>query len=93
MLAFHLTHTGKATILVTEVEDPSRFGIVVHDMETKKVSQFVEKPTVYMGNHINAGMYIFDLSILNDIELKNVSLEKEIFPKLVENGLIYAHPL
>lgn len=29
-------------------------------------------------------MYIFNYSILDDIELKNVSLEREIFPKLAE---------
>ena len=46
------------------------------------VSDFIEKPKEFVGEYINAGMYIFDYSILNDIELKNVSLEWEIFPKL-----------
>lgn len=89
MINFHLKHEGKATILVTEVEDPSRFGIVVHDEDTMKVSQFVEKPKDYLGSFINAGMYIFDMNVLNQIELKNVSLEKEIFPKLALEGNMF----
>ena len=93
MIQFHLSHPGRATILVTEVEDPSRFGIVVHDEKTLKVSQFVEKPKDYIGSFINAGMYIFDLNIIRDIELKNVSLEKEIFPRLADNGDLFVHRL
>lgn len=38
-------------------------------------------------------MYIFDLPILNRIELKNVSLEREIFPKLAEEGMMYVEHL
>ena len=38
MIDFHLTHKGLATILVTKVENPSRFGIVVHNKQTKLVS-------------------------------------------------------
>ena len=37
MIDFHVSHKGLATILVTKVENPSRFGIVVHDKESKKV--------------------------------------------------------
>ena len=38
-------------------------------------------------------MYIFDLPILNRIELRDVSLEREIFPKLAEEGLMYVKHL
>lgn len=38
-------------------------------------------------------MYIFDLPILTRIELKNVSLEREIFPKLAEDGMMYVKHL
>ena len=93
MIDFHVSHKGLATILVTKVENPSRFGIVVHDKQSKKVSQFVEKPKEWVGDYINAGMYIFDLPILNRIELRDVSLEREIFPKLAEEGLMYVKHL
>ena len=38
MIDFHLSHKGLATILVTKVENPSRFGIVVHNKEDNKVN-------------------------------------------------------
>ena len=42
---------------VTTVEDPSRFGVVVSDAaKGGVVTGFVEKPTTYVGNNINAGM-------------------------------------
>jgi len=56
----------------------------VYDESTYKVSKFVEKPSEYVGSFINAGMYIFDLEVINTIPLKNISLEREIFPKLVD---------
>ena len=92
MIDLHLSHKGKATILVTKVENPSRFGIVVHN-EQGHVSQFIEKPKEFVGNYINAGMYIFDLNILEDIELKNISLERVIFPDLAKRGLMYCKRL
>ncbi len=93
MIDQHLNHKGEATILVTKVSNPQRFGIVVHDDKSKLVSRFVEKSKEYVGNYINAGMYIFDVTVLNKIELKNVSLERKIFPELAEQGLMYVKRL
>lgn len=92
MIDLHLSHKGKATILVTKVSNPSRFGIVVHDQKGL-VSKFIEKPKEFVGDFINAGMYIFDLDILEEIELKNISLERVIFPSLAERGLMYVKRL
>ena len=45
MLAFHKKTGAEGTILVTQVEDPSKYGVVVMD-ESCKVERFVEKPKV-----------------------------------------------
>jgi ADP-glucose pyrophosphorylase len=45
LLAFHKKIGAEATILVTQVEDPSKYGVVVTD-ESGKVDRFVEKPKV-----------------------------------------------
>ena len=45
MLAFHAKSGGDATILVTRVDDPSKYGVVVMD-GAGKVERFVEKPQV-----------------------------------------------
>lgn len=44
VLAYHKSHGGEATILVTKVEEPSKYGVVVFDEASGKVDHFVEKP-------------------------------------------------
>lgn len=93
LLKFHRSHGKEGTIMVTKVEEPSKYGVVVYDQATGKIQQFVEKPQVYVGNKINAGMYIFNPAVLHRIELKPTSIEKEIFPKMAEQQQLYALPL
>jgi len=88
LLAFHKSHGAEGTIMVTKVEEPSKYGVVV-GQEDGKILKFVEKPQVFVGNKINAGIYIFNPSILNRIEPKPTSIEKEIFPKMAQEGQLY----
>jgi len=92
MLAFHKSHGREGTILVTRVEEPSKYGVVVAD-ETGKIQRFVEKPKIFVGNRINAGLYIFNPQILNRIELKPTSIEKETFPAMAASGNLYCMDL
>jgi len=89
LLAFHNAHGAEGTIMVTKVEEPSKYGVVVAQ-EDGKIMKFVEKPQVFVGNKINAGIYIFNPSILNRIEPKPTSIEKEIFPKMAQEGQLYS---
>jgi mannose-1-phosphate guanylyltransferase len=89
MIDFHKRKNSDITVLVTRVENPGRYGIVVHDLNDFKVQKFVEKPQEYVGDYINAGIYIFSERMLDKIELKNVSLEREIFPKVADEGRMY----
>lgn len=89
MLEFHLKHGCEGTIMVTKVEEPSKYGVVVAS-DDGKIAKFVEKPQVYVGNKINAGLYIFNPSILGRIELKPTSIEKEIFPFMASEGQLYS---
>jgi len=89
LLEFHKSHGGEGTIMVTKVDEPSKYGVVLSGPDGK-ISQFVEKPQVYVGNKINAGLYIFNPSILNRIQPKPTSIEKEIFPKMASEGKLYA---
>ena len=74
--------------MVTEVQDPSKYGVVVAD-DNNKIERFVEKPQVYISNKINAGLYLFNTSIIDRIENRPTSIEREIFPKMAEAGDIY----
>ena len=46
-----------------------------------------------MGNKINAGLYIFNPSVLDRIPLKPTSIEKEVFPKMASSQNLYAFVL
>ena len=89
MIDFHKTHKCEGTIVVTRVEEPSKYGVVVYD-QSGKVERFVEKPTEFVSNRINAGLYIFSKTILNRIPLKPTSIEKETFPQMAKVQQLYA---
>jgi mannose-1-phosphate guanylyltransferase len=90
MLAFHLAHQAEATIFVTKVEEPSKYGVVVYDEASGKVDRFVEKPQTFVGNKINAGIYVLSPCVLDRIELRPTSIEKEVFPPLAAEGKLFA---
>ncbi|KAK1364907.1 Mannose-1-phosphate guanylyltransferase [Heracleum sosnowskyi] len=86
MIEFHKSHGGEASIMVTKVDEPSKYGVVMMEESTGKVDRFVEKPKLYVGNKINAGIYLLNPSTLNRIELRPTSIEKEVFPKIAKEG-------
>jgi mannose-1-phosphate guanylyltransferase len=49
----------------------------------------VEKPSVFVSNKINAGLYLFNISMIDRIPMKPTSIEREIFPKMAEDGQLY----
>lgn len=89
MLDFHKTHKAEGTIVVTRVAEPSKYGVVVYD-DNGLVDKFVEKPTEFVSNKINAGLYLFSKTILNRIDLKPTSIEKETFPAMAGQRQLYA---
>jgi mannose-1-phosphate guanylyltransferase len=89
MLNFHRAHGGEGTILVTKVQDPSKYGVVIAD-EKGQIQQFVEKPQTPVGDKINAGIYLFNVDILSRIELKPTSIERDIFPKIAAEKKLYS---
>ncbi|XP_052779229.1 mannose-1-phosphate guanyltransferase beta-like [Mya arenaria] len=93
MIKFHKHHGKQGTIMVTKVEEPSKYGVVVYDAETGRINQFVEKPQEYVSNKINAGMYMFSPAMLDRIELKPTSIEKEVFPDMAKDGQLYTMEL
>jgi mannose-1-phosphate guanylyltransferase len=92
LVEFHRSRGAQATIALTPVEDPSLFGVVAVDA-TGKVESFIEKPGAQEAptNLINAGVYVLEPSFLDLIpEGGRVSVEREVFPALVEQGALYA---
>jgi mannose-1-phosphate guanylyltransferase len=86
LLEFHKEHGGGVTIGLTEVDDPSHYGVVDQDLHGR-ILRFVEKPKreEAPSNRINAGIYIMEKSILRYIPKdREVSVERETFPLLIE---------
>ncbi len=51
--------------------------------------KLIEKPQVFIGNKINAGIYIFNPSILDKIA-HLTSIENEIFPIMIQEGKLFS---
>ena len=92
LVDFHARRGGDATISLTPVEDPSRYGVVATD-DVGRVTEFVEKPEPASApsNLINAGTYVVEPQVLDRIAAdRPVSIERETFPALVAAGALYA---
>lgn len=63
------------------MEEPSKYGVVVYS-DQGRIEKFVEKPTEFVSNKINAGMYIFNPSIMKRIEVKTLWLKKKAVTQL-----------
>ncbi|KAF5285288.1 hypothetical protein FQR65_LT13278 [Abscondita terminalis] len=89
---FHNRHGHEGTIVVTKVEEPSKYGVVVYN-ELNAIQSFVEKPQEFISNKINAGLYILNPSVIDRIKLQPTSIEKEVFPDMARDGELYAFEL
>jgi NDP-sugar pyrophosphorylase family protein len=87
-----LTNASIATIALTTVADPSKFGVA--KMKGNKIVDFVEKPTIENAPSklINAGIYVFTSKIFEYIPNKHFSMiETEVFPELIKNDQFYGY--
>ena len=84
MIEFHKSHGKQGTLVVTPVDDPSKYGVVVSN-DQHEILSFVEKPKKFISNKINAGLYLFSSNILDRIENKPTSIEREIFPLMAKD--------
>ncbi|MCU4185703.1 NDP-sugar synthase [Acidiferrimicrobium sp. IK] len=92
LIAFHRARRAAATIALTPVEDPSRYGVVPTDADGR-VTAFIEKPPADQAptNLINAGTYVLEPSVLDRIAPGGpVSIERTTFPALVEERTLFA---
>jgi mannose-1-phosphate guanylyltransferase len=92
-IAQHEATGAEATLALVAVADPTAYGVVVLD-ERRAVTDFVEKPSPedVPSNLISAGAYVLERRILDRIAPeRNVSIEREVWPLLVGNGL-YGFP-
>ena len=88
LVKFHKAKSAVITIAVTQMKNPSAYGVIECDKNgyavsfTKKTKADEIKP-----HYINAGVYVIEPELLREIpEDRPVSVEREIFPALLQKG-------
>ncbi|ODS38006.1 MAG: hypothetical protein A7316_08730 [Candidatus Altiarchaeales archaeon WOR_SM1_86-2] len=96
LMSAHIKNTENgalATIVLTPVEDPSRYGVA--KIKGDKIIKFIEKPDKGKApsNLINAGVYVFENDVLDYIpdRRESIMIEREVFPKLAGEGKLFAY--
>jgi mannose-1-phosphate guanylyltransferase len=87
-IAQHSSTGAAATLALVAVEDTSSYGVVPCGPDGA-VEAFLEKqPGPAPTNRINAGAYVLERSVVEMVPPgRAVSIEREVFPELVGNGL------
>ena len=87
-VGYHRKKGGIATVSLWPVEDPTPYGVVDLDQDGR-IRRFQEKPKreEAFSNLINAGAYALEEEILSYIGKGFVSMEREVFPNILEEGM------
>lgn len=84
---FHFNSNARCTLWLVPQVDCSRYGSVTTESDGSVVA-FGEKARTHGAGLINSGVYLIDRCVLSQIpKSRATSLEREVFPKLVGNGL------
>jgi D-glycero-alpha-D-manno-heptose 1-phosphate guanylyltransferase len=86
LVRFHRRHAGLVSMAVLQVENAARYGTVRMDAENR-VTGFSEKTGGEACGLVNAGVYVFERTVLDYIPEGPTSLERDIFPRLLNFGV------
>ncbi len=86
MIHFHRKNKCLATIALTAVDEPSRFGVA--KLEGDKILEFIEKPEKGKepSKFINAGVYLLEPKVIDYVPEGRSMMEKGVFPRLAREG-------
>jgi len=91
VMDFHDKKKGIATLVLTEVEDTSQFGVVILDKDLK-ITGFQEKPLTGEAKSklANSGIYVFEPEVFDYLpEGKFYDFGKNLFPRLLADRIDY----
>lgn len=92
LVSTHKKAKALATIALCTVEDPSAFGVA--ELEGNRIRRFIEKPAKgeALSNLINAGAYVLEPKVFDYIPAgRPISLEREVFPKIAQEGKLFSY--
>ncbi|HEX3031988.1 MAG TPA: sugar phosphate nucleotidyltransferase, partial [Bacillota bacterium] len=87
-ISFHKQNNALATLVLTRVESPLEFGVVILD-DHGRVCRFLEKPSwgEVFSDTVNTGIYILEPEIFKYIPPEtNFDFSKDVFPLLLKQG-------
>jgi mannose-1-phosphate guanylyltransferase/phosphomannomutase len=87
-IEYHKKKKAIATMVLTRVENPLQFGVVITD-KNGKVERFLEKPSwgEVFSDTINTGIYILEPEVFKYVpENTDVDFSKNLFPQLLKEG-------
>jgi mannose-1-phosphate guanylyltransferase/phosphomannomutase len=87
-VAFHREKGATATLILTKVNNPLEYGVVITDGEGR-IQRFLEKPGwgEVFSDTVNTGIYILEPKIFNEYQVGQVfDFSKDLFPLLLSKG-------
>jgi mannose-1-phosphate guanylyltransferase/phosphomannomutase len=88
-IKYHTEKKALATLVLTRVDNPLQFGVVITDKEGR-ITRFLEKPSwgEVFSDTVNTGIYILEPEVLDLIpEGRDFDFSKDLFPLILEKGL------
>jgi mannose-1-phosphate guanylyltransferase len=83
----HINNKADVTLYLTKVEDARAYGCV-ELLADSQVKSFLEKMENPVSNLINAGCYIFNRKVIDQIPANQVvSVERDTFPSFLSSGV------
>jgi len=83
----HINNKADVTLYLTKVEDARAYGCV-ELLADNQVKSFLEKMENPVSNLINAGCYIFNRKVIDQIPANQVvSVERDTFPSFLSSGV------
>jgi glucose-1-phosphate cytidylyltransferase len=88
-IGFH--RENGATVTLTAVQPPGRFGVLTLAEEDTKIHHFHEKPGGDMAGWVNGGFFVAEPALLDYIESDSTILERDPLDRLAREGKLAAY--
>ena len=88
-IEFHKKNRSLATLVLTKVNVPLEYGVVVTD-EKRRITRFLEKPSwgEVFSDTVNTGIYILEPEVLKMIKKEEIfDFSKDLFPIILKQKL------
>ncbi|MBX3051521.1 MAG: nucleotidyltransferase family protein [Caldilineaceae bacterium] len=94
VVQFHRESSALATLTLTQVADPTQYGVVLTD-QAGRIQQYLEKPSRQqaVSDFVNTGIYVLEPELLDDMKPNTVyDFSYDIFPRMLEqNDALFAY--